>query len=523
MATKAPAAPRSEVVASQRDLLLATKLHVPRPRPGLVARPRLAQRLDEGLGHGVVVVVAPAGYGKTVLLAEWTRSGACPAGWLSLDAGDNDPRRFWRHALVALEPVSPAISERVGPLAGSPAPPTFEPLVTALINDLVGDPAADEGLLVLDDYHLIRSDAVHASIGFLLEHRPPQLRVVLASRSDPPLPLARLRARGQLAEVRAADLRFTIGEAGALLQELIASPGRALSDDVVAALAARTEGWAAGLQLAALSLRGQSDVAGYVAAFTGSQRYVLDYLAEEVLESQDEPLRTFLVETSVLERLSGPLCDAMTGRVDSQALLEQADRAGLFLVSLDEVRGWWRYHHLFADLLRARLDRHPDWAARLHRAAAAWHDEHGLPDDAIHHALAAGEMVWAARLIEEHFDTLFYLHGEPATINRWLQALPDDLVRSRPRLLLAQSVMAAMRGDVETMEPLIAAAEQATVGALDEPFTPTASRAGSLLVNVPALIAAEPELRRGASRRRGRYGRVHVARAGSSSVTAKTR
>ncbi len=385
--------------------------------------------------------------------------------------------------------MSPAISERVGPLAGSPAPPTFEPLVTALINDLVGDPAADEGLLVLDDYHLIRSDVVLASIGFLLEHRPPQLRVVLASRSDPPLPLARLRARGQLAEVRADDLRFTIGEAGALLQELIASPGRALSDEVVAALAARTEGWAAGLQLAALSLRGQSDVAGYVAAFTGSQRYVLDYLAEEVLEAQDEPLRTFLVETSVLDRLSGPLCDAITGRVGSQALLEQADRDGLFLVSLDEVRGWWRYHHLFADLLRARLDRHPERVARLHRAAAAWHDEHGLPDDAIHRALAAGEMVWAARLIEEHFDTLFYLNGEPATINRWLQALPDDLVQSRPRLLLAQSVMAAMRGDVETMEPLIAAAEQASVGAIDEPFTPTASRAGSLLVNVPALIA----------------------------------
>ena len=291
------------------------------------------------------------------------------------------------------------------------------------------DPAADEGLLVLDDYHLIRSEAVHDSIGFLLEHRPPQLHVVLASRSDPPLPLARLRARGELAEVRAADLRFTVGEAGALLQELIAGPGRVLSDDVVAALAARTEGWAAGLQLAALSLRGQSDVAGFVAAFTGSQRYVLDYLAEEVLERQDEQLRTFLVETSVLERLSGSLCDAVTGHTDSQALLEQADRAGLFLVPLDEVRGWWRYHHLFADLLRARLDRQPGRAAQLHRCAAAWYDEHGLPDDAIHHALAAGEMAWAARLIEEHFDSLFYLHGEPATIHRWLQALPDDLVR----------------------------------------------------------------------------------------------
>ena len=489
MASKTPAAPWSEVAASQRDLLLATKLHVPVSRPGLVSRPRLAERLDEGLGDGVVVVVAPAGYGNNVLLAEWTRGGARSAGWLSLDAGDNDPVRFWRHALVALEPVRPAISERVGPLAGPPAPPTFEPLVTALINDVVADPAADEGLLVLDDYHLIGSEAVHDSIGFLLEHRPPQLHLVLASRSDPPLPLARLRARGELAEVRAADLRFTVGEASALLQELIAGPGRVLSDDVVAALAARTEGWAAGLQLAALSLRGQSDVAGYVAAFSGSQRYVLDYLAEEVLERQDEPLRTFLVETSVLERLSGSLCDAVTGHTDSQALLEQADRAGLFLVPLDEIRGWWRYHHLFADLLRARLDRQPGRAAPLHRFAAAWYDEHGLPDDAIHHALAAGEMAWAARLIEEHFDSLFYLHGEPATIHRWLQALPGDLVRCRPRLLLAQSQMAAMRGDVETMEPLITAAEEAAVGATDEPFTPTAGTAGSLLVNVPAVIA----------------------------------
>ena len=489
MATETPAAPPSGVAASQSDVLLATKLHVPRSRPGLVERPRLAERLDEGLGNGVVVVVAPAGYGKSVLLSEWIRGGARPAGWLSLDGGDNDPARFWRHALAALERLRPAISERVGPLAGPQSSPSFEPLVTALINDLARGSAADEGVLVLDDYHLIRSDAVHTSIGFLLEHRPPQLQVVLASRSDPPLPLARLRARGQLAEVRAADLRFTIGEAGALLQHLTADPNQLLPDDVVSALAARTEGWAAGLQLAALSLRGQSDVAGFVAVFTGSQRYVIDYLAEEVLEHQDEQLRTFLLETSVLERLSGSLCDAVTGRTDSQALLEQADRAGLFLMPLDEVRGWWRYHHLFADLLRARLDRHPDQVARLHRAAAAWYDERGLPDEAIHHALAAEEMVWAARLIEEHFDTLFYVHGEPATIHRWLQALPDDLVRSRPRLLLAQSQMAAMRSDVETMERLIAAAEQASAGVIDEPFTPTAGTAGSLLVNVPAVIA----------------------------------
>ena len=236
------------------------------------------------------------------------------------------------------------------------------------------------------------------------------------------MPLARLRARGQLAELRAAELRFTADEAAALLRE---ASGADLPDAAVAALAARTEGWAAGLQLAALSLRGQADVAGFVAAFTGSNRYVLDFLAEEVLERQSEQVRTFLLETSVLERLSGELCDAVTGRTGSQALLEQVERAGLFLVPLDEVRGWWRYHHLFADLLRARLqDEQPGRAAQLHRNAAAWYEEHGLADDAIRHAVAAGEMTWAARLIEQHFDAVYVLRGEGATIQRWLFGAP---------------------------------------------------------------------------------------------------
>ena len=277
---------------------------------------------------------------------------------------------------------------------------------------------------------------VHASLGFLLEHRPPGLHLALTSRSDPPLALARLRARGQLTELRAAELRFTPGEAAALLQQVTAAPGGArsgapLPDAVAAALAARTEGWAAGLQLAGLSLRGQTDVDGFVAAFTGSHRYVLDYLAEEVLEHQGEQMRTFLLETSVLERLSGELCDAVTGGPGSQALLEQAERAGLFLVPLDEVRGWWRYHHLFADLLRARLQQEqPDRVPELHRNAAAWSAERGLADDAIRHAVAAGEMTWAARLIEQHYDAVFFLHGEGSTIHRWLSALPEDLVRS---------------------------------------------------------------------------------------------
>jgi LuxR family transcriptional regulator, maltose regulon positive regulatory protein len=477
-------------VASKRDVLLATKLHVPRPRPDLVPRPRLAERLDEGLARGLMLVCAPAGYGKTVLLADWARRSQQPVAWLSLDVGDNDPARFWRHGVAALNQARPGLVERVEPLLGPPAPSSYEGVVAALINELTAGPDTDQALLVLDDYHLIDSEAVHSSLGFLLEHRPPELRLVLASRSDPPLPLARLRGSGQLAELRAAELRFTADEAAALLRQGAAVPGVALPDTAVTALAARTEGWAAGLQLAALSLRGQPDAAGFVAAFTGSHRFILDFLAEEVLEQQSDEVRTFLLETSVLERLSGDLCDAVTGRTGSQTRLEQVERAGLFLVPLDEVRGWWRYHHLFADLLRARLQaEQPGRAARLHRNAACWYDDHEMAEDAIPQAMAAGEMAWAARLIEQHFDELFYLRGEGATVQRWLSALPAELVRTRPRLLLAQAFLASHSGRMETVEPLLDAAEQAYAGAAEEPFEPTVGRAGSMLVNVPALIA----------------------------------
>ena len=441
-----PGAAAPQAAAPEGDALLATKLHLPGPRPGLVPRPRLAGQLEAGLGQGMVLVCAPAGYGKTVLLADWALAGQRPVAWLSLDPGDNDPARFWRHAVAALDRVRPGIGARVGPLIGPPAPASFEGLLTALINDLGAGPATDEAVLVLDDYHVITARPVHDSVQFLLEHRPPGLRLVLTSRSDPPLALARLRARGQLAELRAADLRFTAGEAGALVRQVAGGPGAALPDTAVAALAERTEGWAAGLQLAALSLRGRADAAAFVAAFTGSHRYVLDYLAEEVLEGQPEQLQTFLLETSVLERLSGGLCDAVTGRAGSQALLEQVEQAGLFLLPLDEVRGWWRYHRLFADLLRARLEQEPGRAARLHRNAAAWYEEHGLADEAIRHAVAAGEMTWAARLIERYFDAMYRLRGEPATIQRWISALPAGLRQSRPRLLLAQAQLAAAAG-----------------------------------------------------------------------------
>ena len=489
--TEPPAAASPPVAASERDVLLATKLHVPGSRAGLVPRPRLSERLDEGLERGLVLVCAPAGYGKTVLLADWTRRSLYPAAWLSLDAGDNDPARFWRHTLGALDRARPGIADRMGPLLGPPAPASFQGLVTALINELAVPSDDRELLLILDDYHMIGAQEVHASVDFLLDHRPDNLQLIVASRSDPPLALARLRARGQLAEVRAAELRFTAGEAAALLRQVADVPELALPDAAAAALTARTEGWAAGLQLAALSLRGQEDVTGFVMAFTGSHRYVLDFLAEEVLDRQDEELRTFLLETSVLERLSGPLCNAVTGRAGSQALLDQVERAGLFLVPLDEVRGWWRYHHLFADLLRACLERQPGRAEQLHCNAATWYAEHGLADDAIRHAAAAGEMTWAARLIEQHFDELFYLRGEGATVQRWLSALPDDLVRSRPRLLLAQAQLAATSGRVEAAEQLLDAAERASASAADEPFEPTANRAGSLLANIAAGIALQ--------------------------------
>jgi LuxR family maltose regulon positive regulatory protein len=469
---------------SGEDVLLATKLHVPRPPPGFAPRPRLAQALGEGLARGRVLVCAPAGFGKTALLADWARGGGRPVAWLGLDGGDSDPARFWRYAVAALDRARPGLAGRVGP----PTSGSFEGLVTALINELAADSGPDEVLLVLDDYHLVDPGPVHESVAFLLENLPPGLRVAVSGRADPPLPLARLRARGQLAELRAADLRFTSEEAAALLGEA-AGPG--LPAAAVAALVARTEGWAAGLQLAGLSLRGHADAAGFAAAFSGSHRFVLDYLADEVLDGQTGPVRAFLLETSVLERLSGELCDAVTGRAGSQAMLQDIERAGLFLVPLDEVRGWWRYHHLFADLLRARLQaEQPGRVQALHRAAAAWCEEHDLADDAVRHALTAGDTAWSARLVERHVETLLG-RSEGETLRRWLSALPPESVRDRPRLCLAQAYGAAMGFQLEPLEALLDDAERAYAAGGDEPYEPSLGppQGDSVLANVPAGIA----------------------------------
>ncbi len=467
---------------SGQDVLLATKLHVPRPQPGFVPRQRLLAAVGDGLARGRMLVCAPAGSGKTALLGDWARGSGQPVAWLGLDGGDSDPARFWRHVVAALDGATPGLAARLG----APLPPSPEALVTDLINVLAAGPGQDEVLLVLDDYHLIEAGPVHESLGFLLENLPPGLRVVVSGRSDPPLPAARLRARGQLAELRAADLRFTPEEAAALLSK---AAGAGVADTAVAALVDRTEGWAAGLQLAGLSLRGDQDAAGFVAAFNGSHRFVLDYLADEVLDRQTERVRTFLLETSVLERLSGELCDAVTGTADGQAMLTEVERAGLFLLPLDDVRGWWRYHHLFADLLRARLrTERPGRERALHRAAAAWSQEHDLADDAIRHALAAGDADWAARLVERHVETLLG-RSEGATLRRWLSALPAESVRDRPRLCLAQAYGAAMGFRLEALEALLDDAEHALAASGDEPYEDAAGRPASVLANVPAGIA----------------------------------
>jgi LuxR family transcriptional regulator, maltose regulon positive regulatory protein len=473
--------------AADRDALVATKLRLPRPQRGFVVRPRLLERLAEGSRHQLTLVCAPAGFGKTSLLADWAHHSPLPVAWLSLDPGDNDPIRFWRYVAEALDQVRAGIGRPAAALLQGP-PSSLEAVVTAVVNELASqvDPVA----LVLDDYHLIEGGPVHGALAALLERQPEQLRLVIATRVDPPLPLARLRARGQLAELRAAELRFNRHEATDLLRE---ATGVELPAGSAAALAARTEGWVAGLQLAGLSLRDHADPAGFVASFSGSHRYVLDYLTEEVLARQPEPLVRFMLEISVLERLSGPLCDAVTGRNDSQQLLEQIERANLFLVPLDEVRSWWRFHQLFADLLQARLRQQPDRVPGLHRAAAAWCEAHWLADEAFRHALGAGDPAWAARLVERHADEVL-LRSEGTTLQQWLAALPEELVGSRLRLLLAKSLMALLNGRGEEVETLLDAAERAfaqATGQAEELYEPSVGRAASVMANVPASVAVQ--------------------------------
>jgi LuxR family transcriptional regulator, maltose regulon positive regulatory protein len=468
----------------EQAALLATKLAIPQVPASLVPRARLLAALHEGIARQLVVVSTPAGFGKTTLLATWAREATSPVAWLSLDQDDNDPARIWRYLAAAVDLAHPGAAARVLALLTGPTHPSSDAIATELLNEAAALP--EDVVLVLDDYHAITSDPVHEGLGFLVTHLPARLRVVIAGRADPPLPLARLRARGQLAELRAADLRFTAEETAALLGDVWELE---LPSEAVAALESRTEGWVAGLQLAALSLRGRSNPAGFVRAFAGTHRFVLDYLSEEVLDRQPERLRRFLLATSILDRLSVSVVDAVTGRADAGELLAEAERANLFLVPLDEERRWYRYHHLFAELLRAQLrQQQPDQEVELHRQAARWHEAHGLVDDAIRHALGASEPLWAARLVERHVEELIN-RGERVTLDRWLSVLPEDVVRSRPRLLLSQATSTLVAGRLTEAEQLIGLADTALVGEQDR-HDPSVGREASLAANVAAAAAS---------------------------------
>jgi len=429
--------------AQPRIPLLATKLYTPPARPGLVVRPRLLRRLDQGLGSRLILVSAPAGFGKTTLVSEWLQRADRRFAWLSLDEGDNAPARFLAYLIAALRTVQADVGQVARTMLQSPQSPPMESILTVLVNEIataLGDDPLLPGAgfaLVLDDYHLLSARSMHDAVTFLLEHLPPQMQLVILTRADPPLPLARLRVRNQLTEIRAHHLRFTLDEAMLFLNQVM---GLELSAEDIAALETRTEGWIAGLQMAALSLRDVANPHAFVAAFRGDDRYIADYLLEEVLQRQPLEVQQFLMQTSILDRLGAPLCDAITDRRDSQAVLDTIERANLFLIPLDNRREWFRYHSLFASLLRRRLLDHagPDSVQQLERRAWKWYAENGLVLDAVDYALACGDYDPAAALIEQLGQQLF-LGNELNTLLRWCGMLPDQVVATHLRL----NVMAA--------------------------------------------------------------------------------
>jgi LuxR family maltose regulon positive regulatory protein len=434
--------------------ILATKLYVPPPQPKVVPRPRLIERLSEGLHRRLTLISAPAGFGKTTLVSEWLAGCEQPAAWLSLDEGDNDPKRFLAYLVAALQTIAPNIGEGVLGVLRSPQPPPAESILAALLNEITT--IEEDFVLVLDDYHVIDAREVDDALAYLLEHLPPLMHLVIATREDPHLPLARLRARGQLSELRAADLRFTPSEAAEFLKGVM---GLSLSAEDIAALETRTEGWIAGLQLAALSMRGREDVASFIRAFAGDNRYIVDYLVEEVLQRQPERIRSFLLQTSILDRLNGPLCDAVTGQEEGNARLEALERGNFFVVPLDNKRKWYRYHHLFADVLNAQLmAEQPDQVSTLHRRASEWYEQNGSAADAIRHALAAEDFERAADLVELAVPEMRRSRQE-ATLLGWLKALPDELFRCRPVLSVSYAGALLAGGEVEGVEDRLRDAE----------------------------------------------------------------
>jgi len=449
--------------------LLQTKFYVPmrpigRQRHALVPRPHLIEKLNQGLQHGckLTLVSAPAGFGKSTLVSAWVQQIKEPVSWLSLDEGDNDLVRFLTYFISALNRTDSAIGNGALGMLQSPQPPPAESILISIINDI--DALAERIVFVFDDYHLIEAQPIHEALTFLLEHLPTQMHLVIATRDDPYLPLARLRIRGQLTEIRATDLRFSSAEATEFLNQMMSLD---LTEDEIGELETRTEGWVGGLKLAALALQGSISLQGSknstrnVNSFSGSHRLVLDYLLEEVLDQQSESVEKFLLQTSILNRFTGALCDALTGQDDGRLTLEMLENANLFIVPLDNERHWYRYHHLFSDLLQLQLrQKHPDCIPTLHRQGSEWYEQNGFTTEAIDHALHAEDFDRVADLIESYADDLWQ-RGEHVGLQRWLTKLPAESIATRPNLCIFSSWYLFAGGQQETAERTLQAAEKA--------------------------------------------------------------
>jgi LuxR family maltose regulon positive regulatory protein len=475
---------------------LITKLRPPRVRPGIVPRARLVQRLSQGQAHPLLLISAPAGFGKTTLVADWIRqNSATHTAWLSLDLADNQPNQFWQSVIATLELVAPAVCQEAKALLRLPNPPAIQTILTALINDLAQLP--DVYAIILDDYHLIEKTAIHEAISFLIEYMPSNLQLIILTRSDPPFPLARLRARNLITEVRAHDLRFATDEIAAFFANagaLQSTP--ALSEQDLTILEQRTEGWIAGLQLALLSLRGCADVTSFIQNFSGNNKQVLDYLTSEVLEHQPPAVQHFLLQTSILDRMCAELCDALLadenidnpliGIGTAQATLAALERANLFVVALDEEGRWYRYHPLFADLLRKRLRQNTPVAVdELHRRAAHWCEQAGLLDLAVQHLFASADPAPAVAFIERH-ATAAWLRADLRQLQGWLMRLPAGVIESTPVLALAQLWLNIISRQLQDVEQAIAATP-----ALQRARSPIIAGEVALLRSTVALFHAE--------------------------------
>jgi len=470
--------------------ILATKLYIPLPRTKVVPRPRLIEQLNEGLDRKLTLVSASAGFGKTTLIGHWIASCGRPVAWLSLDQGDSDVKRFLSHFIAALQTIEDNLGRGSINALQSPQPPSADTILTMLLNDISAYP--HPFVLVLDDYHLIDAEWLGESISFLLDHLPAQMHLVITTRENPQLPLGRLRARGHLSELREADLRFTPDEAAAFLNQVM---GFSLAADEMTALESRTEGWIAGLQLAALSMKGNKDIPSFIREFAGDNRYIMDYLAEEVLQRQPESIRSFLLQTSILDRLHGPLCDAVTGQEEGAARLELLERGNFFVVPLDDRRRWYRYHHLFAEVLFTHLKAdHPEQVAHLHLRASVWYEQNGMTADAIRHSLAAEDFARSADLVELAIPALRRSRDEAAMMG-WLQAIPDELIRFRPVLCAWYAGALLAGGKLVAVEEWLRDSERWLMALADESDRQQALSAGMVVLDeeefrrLPGLIA----------------------------------